>query len=162
MLRCIVKGGKTRTNKFRLVVDYYDFWSKIWANHRAWHCIVIRASWRSSRLQGKGSTFSYQLFEDIKYWSRTRESNPWPPVLQSSVLQTELISPAAVKPFFSINHHLSSFQFTDPALQQSVPDDTSTLFSGMSVHAVRLFSSLFCFSNGEGKSLRRVINKYTL
>ena len=39
--------------------------------------------------------------------------------------------------------NLSSFQVTDPALQQSVPDNTSTLFSGMSLHAVRLFSYVF-------------------
>ena len=71
---------------------------------------------------------------------RTWESNPRPPALQSSALPTEVISPAAVQPFFSINHHLSSFQVTHPALQQSVLDDTPTLFSGMSVHAVRLFS----------------------
>ena len=61
----------------------------------------------------------------------------------------ELISPAAVKPFFSISHHLSSFQVTDPALQQSVPDDTPTLFSGMSVHAVRLFSYFLFFCMGK-------------
>ena len=80
---------------------------------------------------------------------RTRESNPRPAALQSSALPTELISPAAVKPFFSINHHLSSFQVTDPALQQSVPDDTPTLFSGMSVHAVRLFSYVLFFCMGK-------------
>ena len=55
--------------------------------------VVIRATRRSSRLQGKGSTFISQLF--LRPWVlvRPRESNPRPPALQSSALSTELILP---------------------------------------------------------------------
>jgi len=31
--------------------------------------VIIRATWRSSRLQGKGSTFISQVFEDPECWS---------------------------------------------------------------------------------------------
>ena len=55
--------------------------------------VVIQATRRSSRLQGKGSTFISQLF--LRPWLlvRPRESNPRPPALQSSALSTELILP---------------------------------------------------------------------
>ena len=39
--------------------------------------MVIQAMWRFSHLQGKGSTFISQLFQDPEYWSdpgkRTRD-----------------------------------------------------------------------------------------
>ena len=60
--------------------------------------VVIRATRRSSRLQGKGSTFISQLF--LRPWVlvRPRESNPRPPALQSSALPTELILPRLANP----------------------------------------------------------------
>ena len=55
--------------------------------------VVIQATRRSSRLQGKGSTFISQLF--LRPWLlvRPRESNPRPPALQSSALSAELMLP---------------------------------------------------------------------
>ena len=60
--------------------------------------VVIRATRGSSRHQGKGRTFISQLF--LRPWVlvRPRESNPWPPALQSSALPTELILPRLANP----------------------------------------------------------------
>ena len=41
-------------------------------------------------MQGKGSTLTSQLFQRVLV--RPLESNPWPPALQSSTLQNELIT----------------------------------------------------------------------
>ena len=59
--------------------------------------VVIRATRRSSRLQGKGRSRKYLQFSVIlRPWVsvRPRESNPRPPVRQSSALPTELICAA--------------------------------------------------------------------
>ena len=58
--------------------------------------LVIRATWRSSHLQDKGSTFISQSFLRpwVLVWSP--ESNPWPPALVVKC-STDWANPAAVK-----------------------------------------------------------------
>ena len=72
--------------------------------------VVIRATQRFTRLQGKGSTFISQIFYDPEYCSGPGMSNPRPPALLSSVLLTELILPL-LKWCRGILKHFTFFSF---------------------------------------------------
>ena len=68
--------------------------------------MVIRATRRSGRLLGKGSTFISQLFYDPKYWfgNRTRD--------QSSALPTEQFLPRSIGKEKNITARLPRIQYS--------------------------------------------------